>query len=79
MGKGKWKEKHTEAVVNPDADVICYDCHRRGHRKRDCRTMEKDKPKKGQSVNAVERSPAERAAASSSQATTLARISMIEM
>ena len=38
-GKGKWKDE--EAAVNPDAEVICYYCHRKGHRKRDCRKMEK--------------------------------------
>ena len=41
--------------------------------------MEKDKPKKGQPVNAVEQAPAQGAAASSTQATTPALISMIEM
>ena len=65
--KGKWKDKDNKAAVNPGAEVICYCCHRKGHRKRDCRTMGKDKPKKGQPVNAVEQALAQGAAASPNQ------------
>ena len=47
-GKGDDKGKEKDPAANPD----CYYCHRKGHRKRDCRTSEKDS-KKG--VNAVRR------------------------
>ena len=52
-GKGKSddKGKEKDPAANPDAEIICYYCHRKGHRKRDCRTFEKDS-KKG--VNAVD-------------------------
>ena len=35
---GKWKDKDKEADAKPDAEVICYCCHRKGHRERDCQT-----------------------------------------
>ena len=55
-GKGKIddKGKEKDPAANPDAEIICYYCHRKGHRKRDCRTFEKDS-KKG--VNAVDQAP----------------------
>ena len=76
-GKGKCEDKDKEAAANPDAEVVCH--HRKGLRKRDCPTVEKEKPRKGQPVNAVEQAPARGAAASSTQVITLARISMVEM
>ena len=44
-GKGKNKEKDKDPAANPDAEMICYHCHWKGHRKRDSRTFEKDKDK----------------------------------
>ena len=43
-GKGKCEDKDKEAAANPDAEVICH--HRKGLRKRDCPTVEKEKPRK---------------------------------
>ena len=53
-GKNKEKDKEKDPAANPDEEMICCYYHRKGHRKRDCRTFEKDKDKKG--VNAVEAS-----------------------
>ena len=49
-GKSKNKEKNKEKdpATNPDAGMICYYCHRKGHHKRDWRTFEKDKDKMGE-------------------------------
>ena len=60
-GKAKDKDKEKDPAVNPDAEVICYRCHRKGHRKRDCRTVEKDKGKECE--NAVEPTPVQAAEA----------------
>ena len=69
-GKGKTKDKDTEKdpVANPDAGVICYHCHRKGHRKRDCRVLASEKQKKH--VNSIEEP---------SQPGGSARISMVEL
>ena len=47
------KEKEKDPAVDPDAEVICHNCHRKEHRKGDCRSTEKEEDKK--SVHAVER------------------------
>ena len=52
-GTGKGKDKKKDPTTNPDAEMICYYCHRKGHRKRDCRVFDRDK--KG--VNAVQQAP----------------------
>ena len=57
--------------------MICYYCHRKGHRKRDCRTFEKDKDKKG--VNAVEQAPGLTPGAAAAPSVTPSRVSMIEL
>ena len=69
-GKGKVKDKDTEKdpVANPDAGVICYHCHRKGHRKRDCRVLASEKQKKH--VNSVEEQ---------AQSEGSTRISMVEL
>ena len=41
--KGKIKDKEKDPATNPDAEMICYYCHRKFHRKRDCRTFERDR------------------------------------
>ena len=48
-GKGKGINKEKDPATNPDAEGVCYYCHRQGHRKRDCRVFERerDKDKKG--------------------------------
>ena len=76
-GKGKAKDKDKDPAVNPDAEVICYCCHRKRHRKRDCRIIEKDRGKKG--VNAVEQTHGQAAEANSGQTGTPAQISVIEL
>ena len=76
-GKAKDKDKEKDPAVNPDAEVICYRCHRKGHRKRDCRTVEKDKGKECE--NAVEQTPVQAAEANPVQSATPAWISMIEL
>ena len=53
-GKNDGKGKEKDPAANPDAETICFCCHRRGHRKRHCRAFEKDS-KKG--VNAVDQAP----------------------
>ena len=53
-GKSDEKEKEKDPAANPDAEIICYYCHRKSHRKRECRTFEEDS-KKG--VKAVEHAP----------------------
>ena len=35
-GKSKEKDKEKDPATNLDAEVVCYYCHRKGHRKRDC-------------------------------------------
>ena len=54
-GRPKDKDKEKDPAANPNAEVICYCCHRKGDRKRDCGTVKKDEGKKG--VNAVEQTP----------------------
>ena len=46
-GKIDEKGKEKDPTANPDAEIICYYCHRKGHRKRDCRAIEKDNKKGG--------------------------------
>ena len=57
--------------------MICYYCHLKGHRKRDCRTFEKDKDKKG--VNAVEQAPGWTPGAAAAPSVTPSLVSMIEL
>ena len=45
-GKGKGKNKEEDPATNPDAEMICYHCHRKGHRKRDCRTSRTTRTRK---------------------------------
>ena len=73
--KGKGKNKDKDPTTNPDAEVICYYCHRKGHRKRDCRVFDRDK--KG--VNAVEQALDLMLGASSASSVTPSRVSMIEL
>ena len=40
-GRSDDKGKEKDLAANPDAEIICHYCHRKGHRKRDCRTFEK--------------------------------------
>ena len=47
-GKNQEKDKEKDPAPNPDAEMICYYCHRKGHRKRDCTTFENGKDKKGE-------------------------------
>ena len=74
-GKNKEKDKDKEKnpATNPDAETICYYCHRKGHRKQDCRTFEKDKDKKG--VNAVEQAPGLTPGAAAAPSVTPPRVS----
>ena len=76
-GKNKEKDKEKNPAANPDAEMICYYCHRKGHRNRDCRTFEKDKDKKG--VNAVEQAPGLTPGAAAAPSVTPSRLSMIEL
>ena len=77
-GKGKSddKGKEKDPTANPDAEIICYYCHRKGHRKRDCRAFEKDS-KKG--VNAVDQAPGLTPGADAVPSGTPSRVSMIEL
>ena len=74
-GKGKSKGKEKDPAANPDAQTICYYCHRKGHSKRDCRTFEKDS-KKG--VNAVDQAFGLTLGADAAPSGTPSRVSMIE-
>ena len=76
-GKNKEEDKEKDPATNPDAVMICYYCHRKGHRKRDCRTFEKDKDKKG--VNAVEQAPGLTPGAAAAPSVTPSRVSMIQL
>ena len=76
-GKGMGKNKEKDPATNPDAEMICYFCHRKGHRKRDCRTFETDKDKKG--VNAVEQALGLKTAAAAAPSVTPSRVSMMEL
>ena len=51
-GKGKAKDKNKERdpAANVSAEMMCYHCHRKGHRKREARRQQR---------TLVERSPAE--------------------
>ena len=59
-GKGKSKGKiddkgkEKDPTATSDAEMICCYCHQKVHRKRDCRTFEKDSRK---GVNAVDQAP----------------------
>ena len=57
--------------------MICSNCHRKCHRKRGCKTFEKDKDKKD--VNAVESAPGLTARAAAAPSVTPSRVSMIEL
>ena len=73
--KGKDKDKEKDPTTNPDAEMACYYCHRKGHRKRDCRVFDRDK--KG--VNAVEQAPGLMLGAASASSVTPSRVRMIEL
>ena len=75
-GKSDDKGKEKDPAANPDAEIICYYCHRKGHRKRDCRTFEKDS-KEG--VNAVDQAPGLTPGADAAPSGTPSRVSMIEL
>ena len=75
-GKSDDKGKEKDPAANPDAEIICYYCHRKGHRKRDSRTFEKDS-KKG--VNAVDQAPGLTPGADATPSGTPSRVSMIEL
>ena len=81
-GKGKSKGKIDDKVkekdptATPDAEIICYYCHRKGHRKRDCRAIEKDNKKGG---NAVDQAPGLTPGADAAPSGTPSRVSMIEL
>ena len=78
-GKGKWKERDKDAVANPDSEVVCYHCLPKGYSKQDGQTKVADKTKKGLPLNAIEQAARQGSAASSTEVTTPARISMIEV
>ena len=69
--KGKGKNKDKDPTTNPDAEMICYYSHRKGHRKRDYRVFDRDK--KG--VNAVEQAPGLMFGAASASSVTPSRVS----
>ena len=71
-GKSDDKGKEKDPAANPDAEIICYSCHR----KRDCRAFEKDS-KKG--VNAVDQVPGLTPGADAAPSGTPSRVSMIEL
>ena len=81
-GKGKSKVKsddkgkEKDPAANPDAEIVCYYCHRKGHRKRDCSAFEKDS-KKG--VNAVDQAPGLTPVVDAAPSGTPSRVSMIEL
>ena len=81
-GKGKSKGQSDDKgrrrvpAANPDAEIICYYFHRKGHRKRDCRAFEKDSMK---GVNAVDHAPGLTPAADAVPSGTPSRVSMIEL
>ena len=75
-GKGNNKEKEKDSSTNPGTEMICH-CHRKGHRKLDCGTFEKDKDKKG--VTAVQQAPALTRGAAAAPSVTPSRVSMIEL
>ena len=74
-GNGKEKDKEKDPRTNPDAEMICYYCHRKGHRKRDCRVFDRDK----KCVNAVEQAPGLMLGAASASSVTPSGVSMIEL
>ena len=76
-GKGKGNNKEKDPVTNPDAEVIFYYFHRKGHRKQDCRMFKGDKDKKG--VHAVEQAPGLTFGAASASSVSPSRVSMIEL
>ena len=55
-GKGEGKSKEKDPGTNHDAEVVCYHCHQKDHRKRECEALERGKDRKG--VNAAEDAPA---------------------
>ena len=76
-GKNKEKDKEEDPTTNPDAEMVCDYCDLKGHRKRDCRTFEKDKDKKGE--NAVEPAPGLTPRVAAAPSVTPSRVSMIEL
>ena len=75
-GKSDDKGKEKDPAANPDAEMICYYFHRKGHRKRDCKTLEKE-IKKG--VNAVDQAPGLTPGADAAPSGTPSRVSMIDL
>ena len=63
--KDKNKDKDKDPAANPDAEMICHYCHRKGHRKRDCRTFEE--------------APGLTFGAAAAPSVTPSRVSMIEL
>ena len=74
-GKSDDKVNEKDPAANPDAEIFCYYCHWKGHRKRDCRAFENDS-KKG--VNAVDQAPGLTPGADAAPSGTPSRVSMIE-
>ena len=51
-GKGFGKDAK-DAAKKPDSEVVCFYCHKKGHRKADCRALAADRQKKPAGVNAL--------------------------
>jgi len=52
-GKDKGKGKKEDAEKKPDSAMVCFYCHKKGHRKADCRALAADRQKKPAEVNAL--------------------------
>ena len=76
-GKGEGKSKEKDLGTNHDAEVVCYHCHPKDHRERDCEALERGKDRKG--VNAAEDAPALTPAAAGAPSLTPSRVNRIEL
>ena len=77
--KGKGSNKKKDPATNPDAKVVCYHCHRKGHRKKDCRVLERERDKDKKGVNAVEQALGLTPGVAGASSVTPSRVSMIEL
>ena len=77
--KGKWKDKDNEDAANPDAEVICYSCYCKRTQEARLSDHGEGETQEGAARERSRTGTRSRATPSSTQVTTPARISMIEM
>ena len=77
QGEGECKSKEKDPVANYDAEAVCDHSHRKGHRRRDCETLERGKDRKG--VKAAEEASGLTAGAAEAPSSVPSRENTIEL